>query len=301
MRAFSVFRHRLESATGRHLAIPAASAGKGGRSAPVSRLPEDGRAAGPGMTITPGPAVRGADCAAPARESDRRAAARRADPGGRGFTLIEILIAIFILGIVLSTVYAAYTGTFRIIRDTGYDAEAYAMARSALFRMTQDLSGVVPYKGSFYVSLRKGGERDRVLLELSFLSSSHIAFREKEPASGMAAIRYELAAVEDQEGYVLRRSDTVYSGGEAPDEEARAGFVVCENVHSLTFDFVDREGFMTDAWDSSSTAETQKKAAPVAVLVHLKLNNPRDPERPYVFSTQVYLPLNRVESDGQTT
>jgi len=159
MRAFSAFRHRPESATGRHLAIPAASA----------------------------------------RESDGRAA-RRDAPGVRGFTLIEILIAIFILGIVLSTVYAAYTGTFRIIRDTGYDAEAYAMARSALFRMTQDLDNVVPYKGSFYVSLRKGGERDRALVELSFLSSSHIAFREKEPASGMAAIRYELAAVEDQEG-----------------------------------------------------------------------------------------------------
>ena len=300
MRAFSVFRHRLESTTGRHLAIPAASAGKGGRSAPVPRLPEDGRAAGPGMTITPGLAVRGADCAAQAREPARRAA-RRADPGARGFTLIEILIAIFILGIVLSTVYAAYTGTFRIIRDTGYDAEAYAMARSALFRMTRDLDNVVPYKGSFYVSLRKGGERDRALVELSFLSSSHIAFREKEPASGIAAIRYELASVEDREGYVLRRSDTVYSGGEAPDEEAQAGFVVCENVHSLTFELVDREGFMTDTWDSSSTTETQKKAAPVAVLIHLKLNNPRDPERPYVFSTQVYLPLNRVESDGQTT
>jgi len=33
-----------------------------------------------------------------------------------GFTLIEILIAIFILATVLTTVYAAYTGTFRIER-----------------------------------------------------------------------------------------------------------------------------------------------------------------------------------------
>jgi prepilin-type N-terminal cleavage/methylation domain-containing protein len=40
----------------------------------------------------------------------------------KGFTLIEILLAIFILGIVLSTVYVSYTGTFRIIRETEYDA-----------------------------------------------------------------------------------------------------------------------------------------------------------------------------------
>lgn len=35
----------------------------------------------------------------------------------KGFTLVEILVAVLILSIVLSTVYVAYTGTFRLVRE----------------------------------------------------------------------------------------------------------------------------------------------------------------------------------------
>ena len=35
-----------------------------------------------------------------------------------GFTLLEILIATFILAVVMTTVYAAYNGTFPIIKDS---------------------------------------------------------------------------------------------------------------------------------------------------------------------------------------
>ena len=34
-----------------------------------------------------------------------------------GFTLLELLIAIFILGIVLTTIYAAYSGTLTVIKE----------------------------------------------------------------------------------------------------------------------------------------------------------------------------------------
>jgi prepilin-type N-terminal cleavage/methylation domain-containing protein len=37
-----------------------------------------------------------------------------------GFTLVEIMIAILILGLVLSTVYAAYSSTMRIVHDLEY-------------------------------------------------------------------------------------------------------------------------------------------------------------------------------------
>ena len=50
----------------------------------------------------------------------------------RGFTLLEVLIALFIFAIVISTIFASYTGTFRIINETEYQADNYGMARIAL-------------------------------------------------------------------------------------------------------------------------------------------------------------------------
>ena len=63
---------------------------------------------------------------------------------GGGFTLIELLIAILILGIVLSTAYVSYTGTFRIIQRSEYDSGIYDMGRTAMERMTKDLGAIAP-------------------------------------------------------------------------------------------------------------------------------------------------------------
>lgn len=97
-----------------------------------------------------------------------------------GFTLIEILLAVFILGIVLSTVYASYTGTFRIIRETEYDAEIYGMARSALDRMARDLQSAAPWRGAFAFKTQPYSVHDRDFVRLTFRAAAHVAFNERE-------------------------------------------------------------------------------------------------------------------------
>ena len=108
----------------------------------------------------------------------------------KGFTLIEILIAVFILGIVLSTVYASYTGTFRIIRATETDAELYGMARTVLERMTRDIEATAPWKGAFTFTARPYYLGNREFTRLIFRSTAHIAFGEKEEPAGIAVIEY---------------------------------------------------------------------------------------------------------------
>ncbi|MBW1614275.1 MAG: prepilin-type N-terminal cleavage/methylation domain-containing protein, partial [Deltaproteobacteria bacterium] len=49
-----------------------------------------------------------------------------------GFTLAEILIAIFLFAVVLTTIYTSYTGTFRVVDETESQAEIYRMARIAM-------------------------------------------------------------------------------------------------------------------------------------------------------------------------
>ncbi len=172
----------------------------------------------------------------------------------KGFTLIEILIAVFILGIVLSTVYASYTGTFRIIRATETDAELYGMARTVLERMTRDLEAVAAWKGAFTFTARPYYLGDREFTRLIFRSTAHIAFSEREEPAGIAVIEYGVEEGTEKEGYVLSRSDSLYRDP-GKEEAPTGGFLMCDRVETLTYRFFDSAGnrIATDTVDGPSS------------------------------------------------
>ncbi|MEK6534329.1 MAG: prepilin-type N-terminal cleavage/methylation domain-containing protein, partial [Thermodesulfobacteriota bacterium] len=208
----------------------------------------------------------------------------------KGFTLIEILIAVFILGIVLSTVYASYTGTFRIIRATETDAELYGMARTVLERMTRDLEAVAAWKGAFTFTARPYYLGDREFTRLIFRSTAHIAFSEREEPAGIAVIEYGVEEGTEKEGYVLSRSDSLYRDP-GKEEAPTGGFLMCDRVETLTYRFFDSAGKEYATWDNGDN-EAQKKKAPAMVEIRLGLVNEKDREHPFPFMTRVRLPLS---------
>jgi general secretion pathway protein J len=213
-------------------------------------------------------------------------------PEARGFTLIEILLAIFILGIVLSTVYASYTGTFRIIHETDYDAEVYGMARNALDRMARDLQSAAIWRGAFTFKTKSYNLRDREFVRLTFRAAAHVAFSEQDVPGGITVIEYGLDEDAEKEGYTLSRSDNLNRDPEK-DEPSPGGYLLCDRVEALTYVFTDEAGKEYGSWDSGGEVETQKKRAPVDVLIRLSLVNPTNRERPYLFMTRVRIPFNR--------
>lgn len=209
-----------------------------------------------------------------------------------GFTLIEILIAVLILGVVLSTVYASYTGTFRIIRDTETDAELYGMARTVLDRMTRDLEAAASWKGAFTFLAKPYSLGDREFTRLTFRSASHVAFGEKETPAGIAVIGYAVEEGTEKEGYTLVRSDSLRR--DPAKEETAGGFLLCEKIETLTYRFYDTAGKEHETWDTGGDVEAQKKRAPAMVEIRLGLVNVKDREHPHPFMTRVRLPLNQV-------
>jgi general secretion pathway protein J len=221
----------------------------------------------------------------------------------KGFTLIEILIAVLILGIVLSTVYASYTGTFRIIRETETDAELYGMARTVLERMTRDLEAVAPWtqqvpsqqtpQKALTFLAKPYSLGDRGFTRLTFRSSAHLAFGEREVPAGIAVIEYGVEEGTDKEGYALWRSDSLRRDP-GKEEAPTGGFLLCDRIETLTYHFYDANGKDIETWDSNGDDAAQKRRAPVMVEIHLGLVNEKDRERPYLFTTRVRLPLNQV-------
>jgi general secretion pathway protein J len=219
----------------------------------------------------------------------------------RGFTLIEILIAIFILGLVLATVYASYSGILKTSHQMEEEGNIYKMARTSMDRMIKDLSSLqttslptsgLSTSGSFDLRAEKQTLSKREFYSLYFWSASHLAFGENEGEGRPAAISYYVQ--EDNGGgkFSLWRSDTA---GSKPDKEKNTGggFVICQNIDSLSLRFYDSTGREFESWDSSSFSEEQKGKAPAAVKIELALVNLNDKEKPYKFMTKVFLPVKK--------
>jgi len=216
-----------------------------------------------------------------------------------GFTLVEILIAMFIFAIVLSTIYTSYTGTFRIVDETESQADIYGMARIALERMQEDLE-------SAYISIPKTvkspesdedmafvGEdkeiKDRSADRLRFISRAHLVFSEKDQSSGTAEIGYYVEEHEEGDGFVLKRSDS--PAFQEKPEEGTGGLVLCDSLISVNFTYYDDEDEEHDNWDS--TNEEFKDKMPKMVSIMLEFENSADPETPFSFMTSVALPMGK--------
>ena len=213
-------------------------------------------------------------------------------PSSCGFTLVEILIAIFILGLVMATVYVSYSGILKTSHQLEEEGNIYKMARASMNRMIKDLSSLQTTSGSFDLRAEKQTLSNREFYSLSFWSASHLAFGENESEGRPAEISYYVQEDEGGGGFSLWRSDQ--SGAKpSPGKNTSGGFVICQNVNSLNLRFYDSTGAELDSWDSSSSSSEQQGKSPRAVKIELSLVNLNDTEKPYKFMTKVFLPVKK--------
>jgi general secretion pathway protein J len=209
-----------------------------------------------------------------------------------GFTLVEILIAIFILSLVMATVYVSYTGILKTSRQLEEEGNIYKMARVSMDRLIKDLSSLQKSSGSFYLSAEKKKSGNREFHSVSFWSSSHLDFGENEGEERPAAISYYVQETDDGKSFSLWRTDV---SGAKPDQttKAESGFIICKNIEAFSLTFYDSAGGENDSWDSYTTGTDQTGNVPAAIKIELSLVNANDQEKPYKFMTKVFLPVKK--------
>jgi general secretion pathway protein J len=216
-----------------------------------------------------------------------------------GFTLIEILIAIFIFTLVASAIFTAYTGTFKIIDESESRADIYEMAGVALERISEDLesaylSNIAQPPGADKANpemvLFVGEKKEigaRSCGALRFLSLAHLTFSEEGPVAEPTEIVYYVAAKGEEGLLELYRSDTPLSH-ERPDLES-GGLILCEGLLSIDFTYYDSHGEPHETWDSEE-GESKGKL-PSRVSISMKFADSTNPDTPYKFMTGVALPM----------
>jgi general secretion pathway protein J len=210
----------------------------------------------------------------------KRAASRQ------GFTLIEILVAIAILAVVLSTIYASYISTMRVVKNLEYGDEIYYMARITLERMVLDLQSACKGKDSYEFVTLKDSTGKLPIKGVSFLSRAHLDFSGPGDTMAAAQISYELEGDPDSGGFSIIRRDVLKQGAGATGGE---GFILSKRLQFVNLRFYDSTGREYPAWDSVSGSEAQRNKVPSAILIELSYINPDDAANPYKFMTRLLL------------
>jgi general secretion pathway protein J len=219
-----------------------------------------------------------------------------------GFTLLEILIAITIFSVLITTIYSSLNAVLSRNDAIIYGADIQEKARACLNRMVMDLTSVyvdLPplYKQPETISkpdpYRFVAEKTTVgtkyYQKIRFASMAHLPMTGNS-GSGIAEIVYYVMENKDKDvNPVLRRFDRVYPFFEDDKfEERESDPILCEDVEELVFTYYDQDGEPHEEWNSES--DFYKYATPKSIGIQLKIKKKSEE---YVFNTQIELPVYR--------
>lgn len=209
----------------------------------------------------------------------------------RGFTILELLIAMAILGTIFAMIYMSFAATIETKVSVEHGNELYGMARLAMDRMTRELSMAYlrPRKRddetNFTIFLGEDRESEGYPMDtLTYTSVSHIRFGAetvKECDQNELAY-YPIENNQTNERILMYREDTTI------DEENLEGGVhyeLCLYLYGINFRYFDEETTeWVDQWDSQER-EDEQAGLPRAVEITLILRGEQDEE--LIFQSKV--------------
>jgi len=207
-----------------------------------------------------------------------------------GFTLVELLLAIFIFGIVVSSVYGAYRVTFGLVNSTEQKM-AVAEKTSVVFdRIAEDLSSFVRISGEGLTGEQheEAGMRGDSLV---FVSAVHIGLTKKDDLGGYSLVQYSAEVDEDSGLLKLFRSGRPLLPGARGEDIENRKYLLCDGLKEVKFSYVNDEGVESDEWLSQEDGSvTENQSFPVLVVITLQFAELLESEQISLYTTSVALP-----------
>lgn len=213
----------------------------------------------------------------------------------RGFTLLEILIAIAILALVISSLYGAYSGTLDTTEMVESVRDIDQVARVALVQMVDDFKSLYYQKAqgediespySFGGVTEVEGEGGAIV---AFATTSRLDFAMTFPSQRINRVSYVVEKQPDNEKlYRLVRRELPFA--DLPGERQEMVVEIAEGIESLSLTYFDEDGQQFSQWDS-------KEEGLLPRLVQIKLQMAGEKSR--AFSTSVAIREQDAENSGQ--
>jgi general secretion pathway protein J len=216
----------------------------------------------------------------------------------QGFTLLEVLLATTVLGVVMAMLSLALSATLRVVEATEKQEEVYSLAQTAMRRITEDLAAAVATPDTPFIG-RKNALRDRRADSLEFASQARLVMNPEKQQPGVALIRYRLQAeADDERRWKLLRADTLVlpgvdtTKGSSNDEATEPAFLLADGLRAVQFRYFNHDGQEFDSWQEEQRSDGEEKAEKLPAAVHCSLEFWIDPDKELsqVFNTRVLLP-----------
>jgi general secretion pathway protein J len=205
-----------------------------------------------------------------------------------GFTIAEILIAIAILSIIVTTIYGAYTSATRVIDNSRKTAKTYQMARFLLDSISEEIACAYhSYENERIVFVgvdKKDSLKDADTLTFTTTSSRKTSLPGQD--RGMRQLKYKL----DTEKNLFLRSEISMADikqDEIPSEDEESYDIFSDNVAGLNFEYFDWEDWKNEY----DTRQPETPFLPRAVRITISILDENKEQK--TFTTAVFLQMSR--------
>jgi general secretion pathway protein J len=216
----------------------------------------------------------------------------------RGFTLIEVLVAVSILAMVTTLVWGSFRDTFRTKTAVEAQSARYRTVRIALERVAREIS-------QSYLSQNEDtsqqerrtlflGKRKNDVDELRFSYFGHQRLYQDADECDTAQVYYFGARDRDNNWTNLMRRETRRLGNDRPENLPGSTDVLCDDVVRFRLEYWDaRDKQWRDEW-ATIAADGQPDRLPSKVRVTLVVHDERGKEVPFTTTTRIAMqePLN---------
>jgi general secretion pathway protein J len=181
--------------------------------------------------------------------------------GERGFTLIEILLALAILAVILGMVYASFDQTSRLAAHVDEVSEEYRAARLALTKMSDEIMSTYAFEDDARTGFvgKDGLGPDGVDADTLAFTSRARPVPEGVPASDENALDYHM------EGDRLMHVETLNPLGTGADNVQ--AFALAEGLSGFKLRYKNpSDGTWIDSWDPEAGASGLPSAVEITLL-----------------------------------
>lgn len=213
----------------------------------------------------------------------------------RGFTLMEVVIAVTIVAMMGALVSAAFTTSFKAKEVVEAEAERYRMIRTAMNRMTREISAAFisdRYDSRRYRDQNERptnfiGERDSLLF--TSLANQRLYADAKE--SDQMVVEYSVKSSPSEDKAARGRTDLVRRVNPILEERMDRGGtedILFEGIQKIEFQYWDAERKeWDDEWDTRRVE--RKSILPTRVKVTIFATDENKKEVQYTTQTRIML------------
>ncbi len=191
----------------------------------------------------------------------------------RGFTLIEVLLAVVILAVILTVIYGSFSTAERNVTQAEETRDATDTVRTLLAKLTEDLANAYYNPGMIITSpnARAGvnptilyGKKDEagvgedtVRRDSLYLTTLTNFPRPDSKETELLEVGYYFKEKPDGSGYSLFRSEKRELGPDAPPLEGGVEYEITDRIEGLQFRYYNGTTWL-DAWDTRTMTRLPK-------------------------------------------